>query len=928
MAEKNTKEKLHKKKRGILKFFLWFFCVMFLTCAVYGFVRLRPLYVEARERIYDILADMNTGSFRRQTNTMIYSRDGQLIGKLGYEHYDYVDISDISHYIQQGYIDMEDKRFKSHHGVDFKATIRAAIALVTHRGRITQGGSTITQQVIKNNLLSTERSFERKALEILIAFQLEKEYTKADIMEFYCNSCYYGNSCYGVEGAAKYYFGVDAKSVDLAQAAMIVGTSNSPNNYNPVVNYELCMEKKERVLGQMLKEGSITEPEYAAAVAERPEVREISDNIGGESYESSYAVYCSALKLMEHDGFEFKYVFESEDDYNAYQEKYSEAYNDATERIRSGGFKINTSYDPDVQEKLQRALDSTMAEQTDLQDDGRFDMQGAAICIDNDNGQVIAVVGGRGTEDAFNRAYMAKRQTGSAIKPLLVYGPALNEGVVTPAMIYNDSEININGYSPKNSDNQYLGDMTVREALARSVNTVAVQIYNDVGTETAMSYLDKMKFSNITFGDAYNSALALGAFTKGETVSDMARGFAAIANGGVMRDSTCILSLISEVDGTIYSYKAKDGTKIFSEDTAFILTDMMVGAFQEEYGSAVSYRNEGQCFAGKTGTTNENRDAWFAGFSRYYTTVTWTGCDIPRSDGHLVGNGYPAQIWSAFMNEMHEGLEKKEFEIPGTIILSGADGSEQKPEYTENIYESRPEGMDYTSGELKKKIADNERERRIAQEMVEAEAALDEFEQYQVTNVDEAIAIDEKFNAVLEVIGRIEDEYRQSQYRERAEYKYSLLAGDVKNNWIDAMNAQNQAQEESEKVWNAEQAAISSESALQITHDSRVNTVWYYISVLNERSVYSSSVETLIQGAEESISKCEGYGEYDDLRYELDQATQHARNLPTQEEVDRERAAAEAAANAAAAIIESSRDPTPTPRPANPVNPVNPITGR
>ncbi|MDO4805403.1 MAG: transglycosylase domain-containing protein, partial [Lachnospiraceae bacterium] len=618
MANKNKNGKSNSKIRKALKTILCVFAAIFVIGAIYGLVRLRPLYIEARERIYDILADMNTGSFRRQTNTMIYANDGELIGKLGYEHYDYVDISEISHYIQQGYIDTEDKRFKSHHGVDFIATTRAAISLITHRGRITQGGSTITQQVIKNNLLTTERSFERKALEILIAFQLEKEYTKADIMEFYCNSCYYGNSCYGVEGAAKYYFGTDAKSVDLAQAAMIVGTSNSPNNYNPVADYELCMQKKERVLGYMLEEGSITQEEYDAAVAERPEVLEISDNVGSEGYESSYAVYCAAIKLMQHDGFEFQYTFASEEDYQAYQEKYSEAYTAATSRVRSGGFKINTTYDQEVQQKLQNALDSTLEEQTDLQDDGRFDMQGAAICIDNDTGQVIAVVGGRGTEDAFNRAYMAKRQTGSAIKPLLVYGPALNEGIVTPSTVFSDTEININGYSPKNSDGQYLGNMTIREALARSVNTIAVQVYNATGTETSMSYLDKMRFGSITFGDAYNSALALGAFTVGETVSDMARGFAAVADGGIMRESTCISSLVSEVEGTIYSYSPKDGTKIFSEDTAFILTDLMVGAFEEEYGTAVSFKNEDQCFAGKTGTTNENRDAWFAGFSKYY----------------------------------------------------------------------------------------------------------------------------------------------------------------------------------------------------------------------------------------------------------------------------------------------------------------------
>ena len=188
--------------------------------------------------------------------------------------------------------------------------------------------------MIKNNLLSQERSLKRKILEILIAFQLEKEYTKADIMAFYCNSNYYGNNCYGVQGAAEYYFGVDAQSVDWAQAAIIVGTSNSPNRYNPLADYQLCMEKKARVLKQIYDAGHMTEEEYQQALEERPEVVKKNDSIGSESYTTSYAVYCAALKLMEKDNFQFRYTFDSEEEYASYREAYSEVYNNAVNDIR------------------------------------------------------------------------------------------------------------------------------------------------------------------------------------------------------------------------------------------------------------------------------------------------------------------------------------------------------------------------------------------------------------------------------------------------------------------------------------------------------------------------------------------------------------------------------------------------------------------
>ncbi len=898
-----------------LQVLLGIFLALFVIGATYGIVRIRPLYIKAKEQVYDIIANMNTGTFRRQTNTSVYDKNGELIGKLGYEHYDYIDITEISDLIQQGYIDVEDKRFKSHHGVDWIATIRAGLSLIRHGGRITQGGSTITQQVIKNNLLTTERSFDRKALEILIASQLEKEYTKADIMEFYCNSNYYGNSCYGVEGAAQYYFGVDANSVDLAQAAMIVGISNSPNNYNPVVNYDLCMVKKERVLGYMLKAGHITQEQYDEAVKERPAILQKSDNVSGRSYQATYAIHDAALLYMRHNGFEFQYTFSSKEEYEEYKERYSEEYNSAADRIREGGFKINTSFDPDIQEHLQNAIDGTLAGETDLQDDGRFDLQGAGVCIDNKTGQVVAVVGGRGTDDEFNRAYLAKRGAGSAIKPLVVYGPALNEGVISPATIYNDAEININGYSPKNSDGQYFGNVTVREALARSLNTVAAQVFTDTGSQRALGYLGKMQFSSLSFGDAYNTAIALGGFTNGVTVEDMSRAYAAIANDGVLRDSTCIRSIVSETQGTIYDYSNAEKTKIFNVDTSFILKDMMQGVFKEEFGTGAAMKSEEQCFAGKTGTTNDNRDGWFAGFSTSYTTVIWTGCDTPKSNPHLAGNEYPLAAWSSFMNAINTGREKVEFSMPDTILLTNAGGEQMKPEYTENIYESRPEGWDYTSGELIRKVEENARMRRIEEQKVAAEKLVREFEDYQIQNVDDALALDDYYYRVLGTVNAIEDDAEQTPFKERAEYKYSLLSGDVKQNWIDAMKAEKAAAQAELDAANAAEASASSEEAIDIIKSQRIHSVNVYIDTLNERRVLTASVQNLISGGQAALAMCAGYPEFEELSLNLNAAIAYAQALPTEAEIARQQAEAEAAAAQAASLAQSSQDPTPTPLP-------------
>lgn len=878
--------------KKVKRFFLILLAVM-MVLGLGFWIKMRPVYKEAKERVYNILADMDTGTFRRQTNTKVYDKDGELIGKLGYERYEYKNIASISDYIQQGYIDVEDHNFKSHNGVDFRAILRAAFTYIKNRGTFTQGGSTITQQVIKNNLLSTERTFSRKALEIMIAFQLEKEFTKADIMEFYCNSNYYGNTCYGVEAAAQYYFGCDANSVSLAQAAIIVGTSNLPNKLNPVADYEKCMEKKERVLKQMLERGSITQDEYDAAVSERPEIVQKTDEVESETYPVSYAVYCAAIKILERQGFEFQYTFDSEDQYTEYREAFSEAYQEAITDIRDGGYKIMTSYDMSVQQDLQDSINHVLEQEKEIQEDGRFDMQSAAVCIDNETGQVIAAVGGRGDNDSYNRVYLAKRQPGSAIKPILVYGPALEEGIVEPASVYDDSEVDINGYRPGNADGTYRGSMTVREALARSVNTVSAQIYNQTGSQKALDFLDKMRFSTLSFGDAYNMALALGGITNGVTVSDMARAYAAIANGGEMRDSTCITKLESESEGTVYDLANAKSVRIYSKDTAFMLQDMMQGPFNEEYGTAHEKFKEDRVYAGKTGTTNANRDAWFAGFSTAYTTVVWTGCDMPKSNDNLTGGGYPLHIWDSFMEKMYVRKGTDKFEMPSSILLKNGEGEQRAADISLNGYYDRPEGWDYASSIAQNKFMENERKKRVKTEAEQADAAVKDFEAFQIDEEGDVAELNGKYQETLAVIDRIEDDEIAAPYRERAEAKYALLSGEVSETW-QAVIAQHEASAKAEEdAANKEAAANSKESALGNIHESRVNTVWTYINALNNRSVYTDEVESLASMGQSALEACSGYSEYGTLESELNSAIVTARSNPTEAQIEEEAREAE-----------------------------------
>ena len=320
-----------------------------------------------REIAYDKLAHMEREDFRMLSDTEIYDKDGQLIGLINAGHYEYVPISQISLNVQNAYIAQEDRRFKSHTGVDWIATTRAALALVKNRGVITQGGSTITQQVIKNTYLTQEKSFTRKVVEILLAPEIEKKYSKADIMEFYCNTNFYGNHCYGVQAASRYYFGKDASELTVCDAAVLAGISNSPSAYDPVKNPSAAREKRVSILESMYEVGYLTESEYYSCLSQPLQV--VQEELEGtdENYMSSYAIHCASLELMKLEGFDFRYTYEDKEDYTSYMERYQTLYNEKNDQIRAGGYRIYTSLDPAIQQILQAQIDSGLSSYTELQ---------------------------------------------------------------------------------------------------------------------------------------------------------------------------------------------------------------------------------------------------------------------------------------------------------------------------------------------------------------------------------------------------------------------------------------------------------------------------------------------------------------------------------------------------------------------------------
>ncbi len=659
--QKSSTSRTRKKRKKQNKFWVFaklqitLFAMLGVAIAVYFGSGLGGTINKLHAEAVNLVRSSSEETFRASETSVVYDVNGNQISTLkGEKDVYYLDYGDIPDYVKTAFVSIEDKKFPSHKGVDLKAIIRAAVAYIKN-GKVTQGGSTITQQLARNIFLSHHVSWERKAEEIFISLELEKIYSKTKILEYYINNIYFANGYYGIEAASKGYFNKSVNELSLSQMTFLCAIPNSPNRYDPIKNQSNTEKRRDRILKNMLDDGEITQSQYDEAVAE-----EITLDVPvkeQQNYIETYIYYCATKEIMQLNGFEFKYEFASNSEREEYEDRYNQAYTATQKLLFTNGYKIYTSINPDIQYQLQVAIDEQLSEFDSTNAEGVYELQGAGTCVDNSTGLVCAVVGGRSqafTGYTLNRAYQSFRQPGSSIKPLVVYTPSLERGY-TPDSTVDDSKIED---GPSNSGDSYSGKISLRYAVAKSKNTVAWNLLKELTPKLGLSYLTSMEFSKIEDGDN-NLSTALGGFTKGASTVEMAGGYAALANDGLFRSTTCIMRVVDSNGNLIVNNESRGGKRVYKSNAVAMMVDMLQTVVAEGTGRGLGVSNMPS--AGKTGTTNDNKDGWFAGFTPYFTTTVWVGYDMPKTLPKLSGASYPGKIWHQFMEAVHNGLEPKDF---------------------------------------------------------------------------------------------------------------------------------------------------------------------------------------------------------------------------------------------------------------------------
>lgn len=644
---KRIASKIGQGIKLVLKLTVFLILLTVIIGIIYFYNTYGKVIMKYQQEARDIVSSATEETFRSSQTSLVYYNNGELISTLkGVKDVYYIEYEDIPTAVINAIIVTEDRKFFSHNGIDYLANIRAAIALIKNKGEITQGASTITQQLARNVFLTHEITYERKIREIFIAQELEKVYSKDKIMEFYINNIYYANGYYGIMAAADGYFGKGVNQLSLSELIFLCAIPNNPSRYDPLKNKENTLERRDRILKQMYDNGLISYDDYVNAVNET--INLARQEFDKKDYVETFAYHCAIEALMKEEGFVFRNSFKDDEDRENYEEAYNEMYYRYQKKLYTGGYRIYTSIDPDKQELLQKTVDEELDKFQEKNEEGIYKFQGAAVCIDNDTGRVAAIVGGRSQEYAgytFNRGYQAFRQPGSAIKPLIVYAPSFERGY-TPDSIVVDEPIED---GPKNSDGSYAGKMKLKRAIELSKNTVAWKLYEELTPQVGISYLLNMNFSKITKDDYYQAA-ALGGLTVGVSPLEMVSAYATLANDGYYRNPTCIVK-ITDAEGNEIVKDETVSSQIYKTGAARMTTEALTGVLKN--GTAKGYGLTNTVSAGKTGTTDERKDGWFVGYTPYYTTAVWVGYDMPKKLNDLKGSSYPLYIWNKFMNQIH-----------------------------------------------------------------------------------------------------------------------------------------------------------------------------------------------------------------------------------------------------------------------------------
>ena len=587
-------------------------------------------------------------------NSVVVDSDGNIIAELGSERKKIkIENDDMPENLKNAYVSIEDERYYKHHGVDIKRTGSAIINYVIHMGNSSFGGSTITQQLVKNLTGDNSGSISRKVKEWWKAYLLECYFSKEEILDMYLNVIYVGPNIYGVGAGSQYYFSKDVQNLTLAECAFLAGINNSPNSYNPfnneTDNTEKIANRTITVLDKMLELEYITEEEYNTAVSEVNNGLSFKQGTV-EANDGIYSYHTDAL------------INEITQDI-ADKKNITEDF--ATNYLYLGGLTINSTQNSNIQDETETEFNKRQYNIASRE--GGDPAQAAMVIIDHQTGQVVACVGGLGEKDTargLNRATQSTRQTGSSIKPLAVLAPGIDKKKFTAATMYADVKTTFKGnYAPENY-NDYLGQITVRRAVESSQNIPFVEMMEEIGVKTSISYLKDMGITTLTEKDE-SLSLALGGLDKGITPLEMAAAYATIANDGVYIEPTFYTEITNQSGKTIVEAKP-ESHRVFSKQVAYILKEILTQPVKGSNGTATYCSISGIDVAAKTGTTDENYDRWLCGFTPYYTAATWFGYD--QNETIYFNRQNPAGIiWANVMRTIHSGLANATFEKPSWI---------------------------------------------------------------------------------------------------------------------------------------------------------------------------------------------------------------------------------------------------------------------
>lgn len=658
-AEKEKKKKKRKKKKHPVLFtvFLVLFC-LFTTCVLTGIVVGSSVlsYVDSFVNGKAVIDLDNYKNSQSQTSIMYaYDENDNVVEQLrlhGEENRIWLSYDQMPENLLWAFVCLEDKRFYEHDGVDWIRTIGVLIK-PAYEG---QGGSTITQQLIKNLTDQKDVTYIRKFNEILRALNFEKYYSKKDILEAYLNTVCLGAGCYGVKTAAETYFGKEAKDLNLAECAMLAGITQAPYSYNPYVSMEKATNRQKTCLYAMLKEGKITEKQYKKALKTKIKLVDQSDKTDESQNEkkqimSWYEEYVVDQVIAD------------------LQSKYGYEYNEAWRMVYYGGLSIYSAVDLSIQKQLEDIYENRSGFPYSNKD-SRGKLPESSMTIMDYSGRIVALVGGTGektTNLAYNRAtdYRAKRQPGSSIKPLAVYAPAIDLGLITASSPILEKASIVDGRLwPRNfnGDHGSGGYITVKEALVRSLNTVPVRILKEMlSLKNSLDYCNNNFHLNLSDSDMTYSALAVGGTYTGVTTLEMASAFAVFGNGGKYYKPYSYYKVLDRNGEVLLDSSENEPEQAIKPETAKSMLSMLTSAVTQSNGTGYGSKISGfQTFA-KTGTTSDNCDKWYCGGTPYYVTAVWYGYDY-RANLYTGSSNPSKTIFKYVFSQIHNGLPAKTFD--------------------------------------------------------------------------------------------------------------------------------------------------------------------------------------------------------------------------------------------------------------------------